>query len=340
MKQIRLNAFDMDCVGHIQQGMWRHPRDRSTEYTSLDYWTGLAKTLERGLFDGLFLADVLGVYDVFEGRADAAIRDAVQVPLGDPMLLIPAMAQATANLSFGVTANLSYEPPYIFARRMSTLDHLTKGRIGWNIVTGYLDSAARAMGLDQQVAHDDRYDVADAYMDAVYKLWEGSWAPDAVKRDREAGVFADPTRVRSVSHESTHFRMNGIHLCEPSPQRTPVLYQAGSSGRGRKFAATHAECVFVNGTSKAAVGAIVADIRKEAVAAGRKVDDVLIFVGATIVTGRTDADAQDKLADYQRYSSEGRRDGAYVRFARRRFFDLCARRPHHDGQNAGDCVQS
>ena len=238
------------------------------------------------------------------GNADAALRDAVQVPVNDPLLLIPAMAQVTKNLGFGVTANLSYEPPYMFARRMSTLDHLTKGRVGWNIVTGYLDSAARAMGFTAQVQHDDRYDVADSYMDAVYRLWEESWTPDAVLRDREAGMFADPSQIRAVTHESAHFRMHGVHLSEPSPQRTPVLYQAGSSGRGRRFAATHAECVFVNGTSKPAVAAIVADIRAEAVAAGRKADDIRIFVGATIVTGASDAEAQAKFEEYQRYASE------------------------------------
>ena len=146
MKQIRLNAFDMNCVGHIQQGLWRHPRDRSMEYTNLDHWTGLARTLERGLFDGLFLADILGVYDVHGGSPAAAIAHAVQVPVGDPLLLVPAMAAETRNLGFGVTVNLSYEPPFLFARRMSTLDHLTRGRIGWNIVTGYLDSAAPRHG--------------------------------------------------------------------------------------------------------------------------------------------------------------------------------------------------
>ena len=198
MKQIRLNAFDMNCVGHIQQGLWTHPRDRSTDYASLDHWVGLAQTLERGLFDGLFLADVLGVYDVHGGSPDPAIRNAVQVPVNDPMLLIPAMAHATRHLGFGVTVNLTYDPPFPFARRMSTLDHLTQGRIGWNIVTGYLDSAARAMGLDKQVAHDDRYDVADDYMQAVYKLWEGSWADDAVRADRVTGTYADPARVRQA----------------------------------------------------------------------------------------------------------------------------------------------
>ena len=141
-RQIRLNAFDMNCVGHIQQGLWTHPRDQSTRYLDIRYWTELAQTLEAALFDGLFLADVVGVYDVYGGNADAAIRGGVQVPVNDPMLLIPAMAAVTEHLGFGVTANLIYEAPYLFARRMSTLDHLTCGRVGWNIVTGYLDRKA------------------------------------------------------------------------------------------------------------------------------------------------------------------------------------------------------
>lgn len=303
MKQIRLNAFDMNCVGHIQQGLWTHPRDRAVDYTSLEHWTGLAQLLERGLFDGLFLADVLGVYDVFGGSAEAAVRHAVQVPVGDPMMLVPAMAAATTHLGFGVTANLSYEPPYVFARRMSTLDHLTRGRIGWNIVTGYLDSAARAMGLDRQVPHDERYDVADDTMAALYKLWEGSWADDAVQADRVSAVYADPARVRSVRHEGRYVRLEGVHLCEPSPQRTPVLYQAGSSGRGQRFAGAHAECVFLNGGPKPAVAASVAGIRAAAVAAGRAPTDVLAFVGASVVVAETAALAQAKFEDYRRHAS-------------------------------------
>ena len=303
MKQIRLTAFDMNCVGHIQQGLWRHPRDRSTDYTSLEHWTGLAQTLERGLFDGLFLADVLGVYDVHGGSPAAAIEHAVQVPVGDPLLLVPAMAAVTRHLGFGVTVNLSYEPPFTFARRMSTLDHLTRGRIGWNIVTGYLDSAARAMGQDRQRAHDDRYDVADDYMKAVYGLWEGSWAEGAVLRDRVSGRYADPALVRTVEHDGPYHRMSAIHLCEPSPQRTPVLYQAGSSGRGRAFAGSHAECVFLNGAGHAAVRAHVDAIRAAAVAAGRRGNDVLAFVGVTVIVAETTALAEAKLADYRRYAS-------------------------------------
>lgn len=164
-REIRFNAFDMNCIGHIQQGLWSHPRDRSMEYKNLSYWTDYARRLEAGLFDGIFLADVVGIYDVLSASPAPALRGAVQVPVNDPMMLVPAMASVTSHLGFGVTANLTYEQPFLFARRMATLDHLTGGRMGWNIVTGYLDSAARAIGLDGQMAHDDRYDLADEYID-------------------------------------------------------------------------------------------------------------------------------------------------------------------------------
>ncbi|MBX9431645.1 LLM class flavin-dependent oxidoreductase [Ralstonia pseudosolanacearum] len=302
-REIHLNAFDMNCVGHIQQGLWTHPRDQSARYAELQYWTDYAKKLEKGLFDGIFFADVVGVYDVYGGNADASLRGAVQVPVNDPTLVIPAMAAVTRHLGFGVTANLTYEQPFLFARRMSTLDHLTGGRIGWNIVTGYLDSAARAIGIEGQVAHDDRYDLADEYMSLVYKLWEGSWDDDAVRNDRAAGIYADPSKVRVIHHHGPQYKVDAMHLCAPSPQRTPVLYQAGSSTRGRRFAATHAECVFVNGQKKDGVKEIVDDIRGQAVGFGRSADDVKVFLGATPIVGRTEADAREKFEEYRRYVS-------------------------------------
>ncbi|MDQ6881283.1 MAG: LLM class flavin-dependent oxidoreductase [Pseudomonadota bacterium] len=302
-REIRINAFDMNCVSHIQQGLWPHPRDQSSRYLDIHYWTDYAKRLEAGLFDGIFFADVVGVYDVQGGNPDAAVRGAVQVPVNDPALLIPAMAAVTKHLGFGVTANLTYEAPFMFARRMSTLDHLTGGRIGWNIVTGYLDSAARAAGLTGQTAHDDRYDLADEYMELVYRLWEGSWEDGAVLRDRAAGIYADPAKVHLVHHAGKQYRLDAMHLSEPSPQRTPVLYQAGSSPRGSRFAATHAECVFLNGQSQPAVKKIIDSIRSQAVQQGRAPEDIQVFLGATIVTDRTDAQAQEKFAEYQRYAS-------------------------------------
>lgn len=302
-KKILLNAFNMNCVGHINHGLWAHPRDRSTEYKSLSYWTSLAQTLERGLFDGIFLADIVGVYDIYQGNVDLVLKESAQLPVNDPLMLVSAMAAVTRNLGFGVTVNLSAEAPYVFARRMSTLDHLTDGRIGWNIVTGYLDSAARALGLPGQDEHDSRYDRADEYLELCYKLWEGSWADDAVVNDRAGRLYADPAKVRAISHRGRFYRSEGYHLAEPSRQRTPVLYQAGSSGRGREFAARHAECVFIIAADKAAARAASRAIREATVAAGRKPEDVRIFLGITVIPGRTKADADDRHAEYKRYAS-------------------------------------
>jgi FMN-dependent oxidoreductase (nitrilotriacetate monooxygenase family) len=303
-KQIRLNAFDMCCVGHHSPGLWAYPGDRADTYNTLEYWTDLARILERGKFDALFLADVLGVYDVYKGSADTALEHGVQVPVNDPLMPVSAMAAVTRNLSFGITCALSYELPYPFARRMSTLDHLTQGRVCWNIVTGYLDSAARGMGMMQQAAHDDRYDVAEDYMQAVYKLWEASWEDGAVLRDRHGRRFADPSKIHAIHHEGSHFKVDAIHLCEPSPQRTPVLFQAGASKRGRDFAARHAECVFINGPSKKVVGNIVKDLRARAAAAGRDPKDLVIFSMITIITGTTPKAARDKYQEYLSYASE------------------------------------
>jgi FMN-dependent oxidoreductase (nitrilotriacetate monooxygenase family) len=302
-KEIRLNAFAMNCVAHQSPGLWTHPRDRTADYNRLSYWTHLAKVLERGRFDGLFLADVLGVYDVFGNSQDAALRNAAQTPVNEPLMLVPAMAAVTEHLGFGVTSNLSFEPPYTFARRMSTLDHLTDGRIGWNVVTGYLDSAARGAGKDKQTAHDDRYDIADEYMEVVYKLWEGSWENDAALRDRIRGIFADPAKVHRVRHEGNNYRLDAIHLSEPSLQRTPVLYQAGTSPRGRHFAAQHAECVFMSGPSAKIIAPRVAAIRSLASEFGRNPAEILMFSMMTIILGETEAEAKAKYADYRRHIS-------------------------------------
>ena len=311
-QKILVNAFDMNCVGHIQHGLWTHPRDRSIDYNTPPYWTGLARTLERGLFDGLFIADIVGVYDVYQGGVDITAREAIQLPVNDPMLLVSAMAAVTQHLGFGLTVNLSYEAPYLLARRFSTLDHLSGGRVGWNIVTGYLESAARAMGLDKQLPHDERYDRADEYLDVLYQLWEGSWEDGAVRRDKGARVFADPARIHRVVHHGKYFDVEGIHLAEPSPQRTPVLFQAGSSGRGQRFAARHAECVFIAATSQAEAKRSVASLREALVQAGRRPGDVKVFMAASVVVAPTAAEARDLHADYRDHAS---REAGLAHFA-------------------------
>lgn len=302
-KKILLNAFNMNCIGHINHGFWAHPRDTSTQYKTLEYWTDLAQLLERGLFDGLFIADIVGVYDVYQKSVDVTLKESIQLPVNDPLLLVSAMAAVTKNLGFGLTANLTYEAPYLFARRMSTLDHLTRGRVGWNIVTGYLDSAARAMGLTEQIEHDRRYDQADEYLEVLYKLWEGSWEDDAVIEDRQARIYAQPEKVHYVRHSGEFYQVEGYHLCEPSPQRTPVLFQAGSSERGLQFAGSNAECVFISAQNKPATREQVDKVRASAVAAGRNPDDIKVFMGLNVIVGATEEAARARHAEYLNYAS-------------------------------------
>ncbi|HEM7308699.1 TPA: LLM class flavin-dependent oxidoreductase [Acinetobacter baumannii] len=302
-KKISFNAFEMNCIAHQSPGLWRHPQDRSVEYKDLEYWTDLAQILERGFFDGIFIADVLGIYDVYHQSAEHALTGAVQVPVNDPLQIVPAMAAVTKHLGFGVTTSISFEHPYPFARRISTLDHLTKGRVGWNIVTSYLESGSKNLGLKTQVNHDNRYDIADEYLEVLYKLWEGSWEEGSVLRDRENGIFADHKKVHPIQHEGKYFTVPGIHICEPSPQRTPVLYQAGASSRGQKFASQNAECVFIAAPSKIATKKVVQGIRQKLAQEGRDPYSVKIYALLSIVTDETDAKAQVKFKEYQSYGS-------------------------------------
>jgi FMN-dependent oxidoreductase (nitrilotriacetate monooxygenase family) len=308
-KTIRFNAFDMNCVGHQSPGLWAHPRDRSWQYKDLEYWTHLAKTLERGIFDGIFIADVIGYYDVYKGSNYHALQQAAQIPVNDPLQLAAPIALATQHLGIGITASTSFEHPYTFARRLSTADHHTKGRIGWNIVTSYLESGAKNIGEGGLRRHDNRYDVAAEYLEVLYKLFEGSWEEGAVVRDRDRRIFTHPEKVHEIGHRGRYFDVPGYHLCEPSPQRTPVLYQAGASGPGKAFAANHAECVFVAAPTKPVLKAYVADIRRQAAEAGRDASKVLIYTLVTIIVDVTDAKAQARFEEYKRYTSY---DGALV----------------------------
>ncbi len=308
-RQIRFNAFDMNCVGHQSPGLWAHPRDRSWQYKDLDYWQDLGRILERGIFDGIFIADVIGYYDVYKGSNYHAIQQAAQIPVNDPLQLAAPIALATKHLGIGITASTSFEHPYTFARRLSTLDHHTKGRIGWNIVTSYLESGAKNVGQTGLEGHDNRYEVADEYVEVLYKLLEGSWEDDAVVRDRVNRIFTHPEKVHEIGHKGKYFDVPGYHLCEPSPQRTPVLYQAGASGSGKAFAAGHAECVFSASPTKAILKAYVADIRAGAARAGRDPAKVFIYALATIITGESDAAAQARFEEYKQYASY---DGALV----------------------------
>ncbi len=303
-KQFHLNGFTQCCINHHSEGQWKHPLDGSSRgYRDIDYWVDLAKLLERGGFTCLFLADVHGTYSVYQGSRDTAVRHAVQFPSNEPTVIIPAMAAATRTLGFAATFSTTYFPPYQTAKLFSTLDHLTRGRVGWNIVTSYLADANANMGISEELGHDERYDRAEEYMEVVYKLWEHSWEENAVVRDIERDVFAEPARVHQIDHEGRWYKVPGPHMCEPSRQRTPLLFQAGQSGRGTDFAARHAEAIFCVHANIETSARGVAKIRAAIAAAGREPDDVKICQGVSVVVAPTDEEARLKLDTCRRYTS-------------------------------------
>lgn len=318
-KRIRLHGLRQSTVGHTAIGLWRHPDSRAHEYKNLNYWIETAQILERGTFDALFIADALGPLDVYEGRVDEALRHGIQTPTDDPLLALSAMAAATERIGLAVTVSTTYEQPYALARKLTTLDHLTEGRIGWNIVTSALDSAARNLGHDRQLPHDERYARADEFMEVVYKLWEGSWEDDAVVRDAAAGVFADPAKVHPVGHHGTYFDVPDIALSEPSIQRTPTLYQAGTSGAGKEFAARHAEGVFLSTYNAPMARGLADDVRARAAALGRDPESLKFFSIATVIVAPTDAEARAKYEDYARYASW---EGSLARWSALMLIDL------------------
>jgi len=262
---MHLNVLTQCSPSPTFEFMWRDPDDRTgTGYRSLAYWTDLAKRLETACVDALFFADVHGIYDVYRRSWAPALRHAVQVPAIDPLLVVPAAAAATKRLGFAVTYSTTYHPPELCARVFGSLDHLTNGRIAWNVVTSYLESAAKN-GLGEFLEHDERYDRADEYMEVVEALWERS--------------------------------------TEPSPQQMPVVYQAGASPRGLAFAARHAEVVFLTLTGPKRGGEQVAELRRLAEEQGRDPASVKALQGILVTVGETEAEAERKAKLYTSLTS-------------------------------------
>jgi FMN-dependent oxidoreductase (nitrilotriacetate monooxygenase family) len=302
-KRLIFCAFTMNTVSHIYHGLWRHPRTRQLDYTDLDTWTDLAKLLERGRFDAIFLADVIGLYGDYRGGWDTYVREGLQIPSNDPSVLISALAHVTEHLGLAFTSSIVQEHPFNFARRVSTLDHLSKGRIAWNIVTNALANGSRNFGLDELTEHDERYRWAQEYLEVAYKLWEGSWEDDALLRDVANGVHADPAKIHKIHHCGKRYRVEGPHLPAPSPQRTPVLAQAGSSTAGRDFAALHAEAQFIIAPSPEVARSQIRDVRSRAVAYGRRPEDIKFLQGLSFAVGSTEEEARRKDNEIDDYLS-------------------------------------
>lgn len=296
-RPLHFAAFVQNTPGHVVHGTWRRLTGRQADANDLRLWVELARTLERGTFDAIFFADIIGLYNAHKGGTRKFIQSGVGIPANDPAALVSALAYATEHLGIAYTSSILQEHPFSFARRISTLDHLTQGRVAWNIVTNTLSNAARNFGYDDLTEHDERYRWADEYVDVVYKLWEGSWEDDALVIDRENGVFNDPDKVHRINHEGPRYRVEGPHLVSPSPQRSPFLFQAGASPAGRDFAARNAEAVFLTSANVETIAEDAADFRRRAAAYGRDGSDIKLFQGLQFVVASTDEEARRKAAE-------------------------------------------
>ncbi|KAI5964086.1 uncharacterized protein KGF55_002028 [Candida pseudojiufengensis] len=313
-KLLKLFAFEMGTP-QLQCTNWSDPKNNTRNYNTLDYWINTAKLLEKGKFNGIFLADVLGPYDVYNGpkNFEAAAKSGAQFPTIEPSILIGAMATATKDLAFGVTFATLSEQPYHLARRLATLDWLTKGRIGWNIVSSYLDSAARNLLNGENLPpHQERYERAEEYTQVIYKLFLSSWADDAV--ELKNGIYSNPEKIRTIDHIGKWFTVPGPFVSEPNPyQRIPVLIQAGTSSAGKSFAAQHAEVVFITQFQPEKLGKEIKNIKKLAWENFGRPDGSIKFLQLiTPIIGKTEKEAEEKYIEIQKY---GDIEGAQALFS-------------------------
>ena len=275
---MHLNLF-IQSRGH-HEASWRHPGASKLPLTDVDYTVEMTQKAEAGLFDSIFLADVLGLWN-----------DVRATPFNwlEPITTLAAVAMATKRIGLIATASTSYTEPYNLARQFASLDHISRGRIGWNIVTTWSHQAgSNYNGL--QLGHADRYERAEEYMAVVRGLWD-SWSDDAVVDDRAGGLYADPKRVRAIDHKSLHYQVKGPLNLPRSPQGRPVFVQAGSSDTGRRFAARHAEAVFTAHMEQRTAKAFYDDLKALVKAEGRNPDHVLILPGFSPVIASTEAEA-------------------------------------------------
>ena len=293
-KKAHLLGFIQHGVNSHATGMWRHPKDKvGWDYASPGYWQHMARTMERGLFDAMFIADELAPYNTHGNSSDLTVKYAVQCPTHEPSTIAPIITGATKHLGVGVTLSTAFEHPYSMARRLSSLDHLSGGRVAWNVVSSYSKSEWDAYGAEMS-ERGHRYERLEEYMELCYKLWN-SWEPDAIIADKASGIYADPEKVHEVIHEGEFFKCRGRHFVAPSPQGQPVLWQAGSSDRGRDFAAKHAEAIFAVLPTVNRMRDYSRDLdQRVRERFGRKEGSVKLIFGVQTVVAETREEAQAK----------------------------------------------
>jgi FMN-dependent oxidoreductase (nitrilotriacetate monooxygenase family) len=280
MKQLHLNLF-IHGRGH-HEASWRHPKSSPLALTDIRYYQELAQRAEAALFDSIFLADQLALGE--------DVAQAARTWL-EPITVLAALSVSTRRIGMIATASTTYTEPFNLARQFASLDHISNGRVGWNIVTSWLATAAGNFGDTGQLSHAERYARGEEFMEVVTALWD-SWADDAVVDDRASGLYARADRIRPINHKGPHYQVAGPLNMPRCPQGRPVLVQAGSSDTGRRFAARHAEAVFTAHMEKATAQAFYTDLKALVAAAGRAPDEVLILPGLSPMIAGTEAEAQ------------------------------------------------
>jgi FMN-dependent oxidoreductase (nitrilotriacetate monooxygenase family) len=273
--------------------IWRNPA-HTTDFLGLKHYAEIAKTLERGRFDFLFFADRLAIADRYGSSHVTGIRhgdqDATRM---DPLPILGALAAVTEHIGLGATRSTTYDAPYNIAREFATLDHISAGRAAWNVVTSMNDGEALNFGSVPHLGHDERYDRADEFMEVAFKLWD-SWEPDALVLDRARGIYADPDKVHYLNHQGKWFQSRGPLNIPQSPQGRPVVIQAGSSGRGKAFAARWSEVIFALQPNLERMRIFTSEVRAALAAAGRPENASKVLMAMMPFVGSNRAEAEDK----------------------------------------------
>lgn len=292
-KKMRLMAYLKTGPTSVHVGGWRHPETDLADIFQPSHYAHIARVLEQAFFDGCFYADTLGVPDIYNGKFDAYIEHGGQLSYMDPLVVLPVMAAATRHLGLGATLSTTFHHPYHLARTLASLDLLSGGRACWNVVTSSTDFEARNFGLETLPDKNERYDRADEVLQACTALWN-CWQPDALILDKASGRFADPSKVRYADFKGRYVSTKGPLTMPHSPQGRPVILQAGSSPKGRDFAAKWAEAIFCASTGVASCVEFYADIKERMSGHGRKPEGCAILPAISVVIGETESIARDK----------------------------------------------
>jgi len=278
---------------------WNQPWSGNigSDWMEPDLYMDLARALERACFDCLILEDGSFIADAFQGSPEWYLRNAFSVPKSDPLPLVPLLGYVTKRLGIVATITTTFWPPYLAARQGATLDQLTHGRVGLNVVTAHQDRTAQNFGLDRHYEHDFRYEMADEWMQVVTKLWD-SWEPGAIVANPDTGVFADHTKIHPIHFEGRFYKSRGPLNTAPGPQQRPVICQAGGSPAGRAFAAKHADFIIAKNRGIAAAKKYHSDIASLMAPHGRGAGSCKVMHCASVIMGDTMQDARDKLARY------------------------------------------